>query len=988
MRPFLPALNPAQAMGLPAVYIEKIKLMPPDRERGMQDVQIDLSLQVLVGQGLSSKASALKTLNGSYRVFVAFCKEADPIMKLKTEPLWAKTIIKNVKMNEQILKKHYLKPNWKGQRAGTVVVGKNGVVVSQRLRVVESFSLEDFPSLYFCAIPYGADRDSTNPSGFEGKIRSMRLGVPTCQIILNNGSAHLSTTLFQINENPDLIWPGPVHYHEDLGYMAGPTHTNQDHPRLTPLLVSNQKFQDLRFIEFVNQLDFTLSEGAYAAATLGAARGEDPDARRNASAIQKIIRTPRYVSDASYSRMYDNSLKVFFSIDYGRLAYENSNLGYLIQNPSALYSSYSIENIKIYRTRINANVEPNELTPGKVTICGSGQRKPAEEDVLVATLGAGVNKLGFRNLNGNILALAVTDTTMANYNFGTYEYRAVIETVDDTNSAVKNILNKLQTAFSRYDLYYSEISGYDKPGAGVQNMPLAGAVSQANTSWKDLIGVFLGAVEFIFGTEAMKPSPTTWRKNLVAMVNPANRDTSSMLRVKTLIGDFIANLRMISAPPTQPTSDGGSDVRSKIDSQNSATRKIILDHVFTTNYTSAGPASEGMDYLSANLIEQNGALINIGYNNFINRVEMELSKFTLPRANDPGINQYGFLTPASINTQGSVIETNTVNLASSLGSGILGSSLDSNSPTRPPTAPNSSDTVYFNDLSNILLSAGISVEQTTLPLGAVLRSRGKDVNVNTQESSKFLSDSSPFAKDDSELKTTLSGSNEFKMNISKELTDNVLQSGIVEHLVNMRAINFNPPTDYIPPDNAGGSLSAESAAQNPDSLDENSTFGQSINFNSVAEIQYFAGYPLSETMVNLNAPMWKTLSRETFAASQTDNAPLLCRLVLMTPSLNMPNNYQLPLYNQLFLLGASGQAKSNLDIKGATYGEFFKSLAKTQEAAAAALVAPPNVMINSAYMHVPLETAINAPLVVGTTGDTDAPTTTGAINGATGGGTY
>jgi len=335
-----------------------------------------------------------------------------------------------------------------------------------------------------------------------------------------------------------------------------------------------------------------------------------------------------------------------------------------------------------------------------------------------------------------------------------------------------------------------------------------------------------------------------------------------------------------------------------------------------------------------------------------------------------------------------VIETNTVNLASSLGSGILGSSLDSNSPTRPPTAPNSSDTVYFNDLSNILLSAGISVEQTTLPLGAVLRSRGKDVNVNTQESSKFLSDSSPFAKDDSELKTTLSGSNEFKMNISKELTDNVLQSGIVEHLVNMRAINFNPPTDYIPPDNAGGSLSAESAAQNPDSLDENSTFGQSINFNSVAEIQYFAGYPLSETMVNLNAPMWKTLSRETFAASQTDNAPLLCRLVLMTPSLNMPNNYQLPLYNQLFLLGASGQAKSNLDIKGATYGEFFKSLAKTQEAAAAALVAPPNVMINSAYMHVPLETAINAPLVVGTTGDTDAPTTTGAINGATGGGTY
>ena len=988
MKPFLPALNPAQAMGLPAVYIEKVKLLPPDRERGMQDVQIDLSLQVLAAKSLLSKASALKTLNGSYRVFVAFCREPAPIMELKTTPQWAKTIIKNVKMKEQILKKHYLKPNWKGQRAGTVVVGDKGLVVSQRLRVVESFSLEDLTSLYFCAIPYGADPESANPSGFEGKIQSMRLGAPACQIILNNGAASPSTALFQINGNPDLIWPGPVHYHEDQGYMAGPTHTEQDHPRLTPLLVSNQKFQDLRFIEFVNQLDFTLSEGAYSAALLSAAGGEDPDSRRNASAMQKIIRTPRYISDASYSRMRDNSLKVFFSIDYGRLAYENSNLGYLIRNPVALYNSYSIENIKIYRTRINANVEPNELTPGKVDICGSGQRKPAEEDALVATLGAGVNELGFRNLNGNILALAATDTTMANYNFGTYEYRAVIETVDDTSSAVKNILNELQTAFSRYDLFYSQISGYDQPGAGIQNMPLAGAVSQENTSWKDLIGAFLGAVEFIFGTEAMKPSPIAWRKNLVAMVNPANRDTSSMLRVKTLIGDFIANLRMISAPPTQPTSDGGSNVRSKIDSQNSATRKIILDHVFTTNYTSTGPASEGMDYLSADLTEQNGALVNISYENFINRIQMELSKFTLPRANDPGVNQYGFLTPASINAQGSVIDTSTVDLEFSQGSSILNASLDPNSSARPPTSPNSSDTVYYNELNNILLSAGISVEQTTLPLGAVLKSRGKDININTLKSSQFLSSTSPFFKETTALKTTLSGSNEVKMNISKEITENVLESGIVGHLVNMRAINFIPPSDYRPPDNARGSLAAESAAQNPDSLDSNSTFGQSVNFNSVAEIQYFAGYPRSATMVNLNAPIWKTLTRATFVASKTDNAPLLCRLLLMTPSLNMPNNYQLPLYNQLFLLGSSGQAKSNLNIKGTLYREFFKSLARKQGNAAAALVVPPNVMINSAYMSVPLETAINAPLVVGTTGKTGAAMTTGASNGANGGGTY
>ena len=137
---------------------------------------------------------------------------------------------------------------------------------------------------------------------------------------------------------------------------------------------------------------------------------------------------------------------------------------------------------------------------------------------------------------------------MANYNFGTYEYRAVIEAADETASAVKMILNRLEAAFSRYELFYSQMSGYDQPGAGIQNAPLAAAASKAseNTSWKDLIGSFLGAVEFIFGTSVMKPTPLAWRKNLVAMVNPASRDTSSMLRVKTIIGDFITNLRMIS----------------------------------------------------------------------------------------------------------------------------------------------------------------------------------------------------------------------------------------------------------------------------------------------------------------------------------------------------------------------------------------------------------------------------------------------------------
>ena len=966
MKPFVPAINPGQAMGLPAVYIEKIKLLPPNRERGVQDVQIDLSLQVVTGPGHMPKANALKILNGPYRIFVAFCREAASLVQLKMNPLLVKTIIKNPKINPgDQYEKHYMKPNLRGQRVSTVVVGTEAVVASKKMSVVGSFPLEGLTNLYFFATAYGADPQSGHPSGFEGKIRSMRVGAPVCEVILNNGAAPTTAAFFQLRGPTGAtsqIWTGPVHYREEEGYMGGPKHDSRPHPRLIPLLVSNQKLQDLRFIEFVNQLDFTLSKAAPGALSLDGTTGLDRSEIRNAAAIKKILRTPRYVSDASYSRMQDNSLKVFFSIDYGRLVQENSTLGYMIQNPNALYASYSLENIKIYRTRINANVEPNELTPGKVDICGSGQRKPAEEDVLVATLGSGVDSFGFHNLNGNVLALAVTDSTMANYNFGTYEYRAVIEAADETASAVKMILNRLEAAFSRYELFYSQMSGYDQPGAGIQNAPLAAAASKAseNTSWKDLIGSFLGAVEFIFGTSVMKPTPLAWRKNLVAMVNPASRDTSSMLRVKTIIGDFITNLRMISTPPTQPTSAAGSDVRSKIDSQNSSVRKLLLDHVFRANYTSHGPASEGTDYLDVDLVERNGALINISYENYSTRLQMELSKFVLPKPNDPGINQYGFLTPVRINTEGSVVDTSTVDLESSLGSSILNASLDPNSSARPPTSPNSSDTVYYNELNNILLSAGISAEQTTLPLGAVLQRRGKDININTLKSSQFISATSPFFKENTALKTTLSGSNEVKMNIGKDITENVLESGIVGHLVNMRAINFIPPSDYRPPDNARGSLAAESAAQNPDSLDSNSTFGQSVNFNSVAEIQYFAGYTRSDSLVNLNDPTWKTLTRQVFSSARSEDTPLLCRVFLMTPSLNMPNNYKLPLYNEFFLLGAPNRAISNLNVKGSTYQQYFKSLSREQAAAAGSLISKPSVMINLPYTRVPLETTTNA----------------------------
>jgi len=80
----------------------------------------------------------------------------------------------------------------------------------------------------------------------------------------------------------------------------------------------------------------------------------------------------------------------------------------------------------------------------------------------------------------------------------------------------------------------------------------------------------------------------------------------------------------------------------------------------------------------------------------------------------------------------------------------------------------------------------------------------------------------------------------------------------------------------------------------------------------------------------------------------------------------MPNNYKLPLYDELFLLGSSSRAKSRLNVKGAAYQNFFTSLTKRNTGAVGELLSGFGAKVNPAYIHVPLETAINAPLATGT----------------------
>ena len=100
-----------------------------------------------------------------------------------------------------------------------------------------------------------------------------------------------------------------------------------------------------------------------------------------------------------------------------------------------------------------------------------------------------------------------------------------------------------------------------------------------NTEWKRLINAYMTSIEFIYGARAYGVSGAlAWRKNLIAMANPANGDIRTMLQVSEIVQEFNSNVQRLFKAGSTPTSDKKFNLRSKI-TPHSTKRDIRLEHV-------------------------------------------------------------------------------------------------------------------------------------------------------------------------------------------------------------------------------------------------------------------------------------------------------------------------------------------------------------------------------------------------------------------------
>jgi|7_EtaG_2_1085326.scaffolds.fasta_scaffold00673_3 hypothetical protein len=927
---------------LPAVFVEKVKILPTDFTNDEQPIEITLSLQK-VGRSNLAWESLYKH---PYRVFAGVCHSEDSIIKMENNDLLVKDLIRNPNKalgKKGRLKKFYLAPPPLPQKAQSMrrypsaqlrpsilvnapekfrspIEGlgalKKSITFTYRCPIKSS------SRIYVYAVAYGVDLQSVSTSGVDRKIKAMRTGLAVSETIMlpgpmGEGWSSAAARIFRVDAPgyQKQIWTGRTALLGDNKLVGIPA-PGSDYPSPLPLVVetvSNQKIIDLRFLDSLNSLQFTNSEN----------KGQvlSPRERKDLEKAAKVVKLPSKVSDCKFSRTPSNALKIFFELDYGRLVRENSQLGHLFQNEDALASCYRIENIRIYRTRIKANVQPNALTPGKMNICGSSVREPGNTEKLVASLGnGGLRQVGVQGLSsdsGILMAFVATDEDIKSHGTGMYEYRAIFDMTDLTATAVQNSISELRRFLSYYNKFLAAADRNGQKGVDIKAMLKRDSIKlkALNEQWARLINSFLTSVEFIFGDIAFERFPLlSWHKNLLAMTNPMNGDIGEMRRVAEIIEGFTSNLSQALRPPTAPTSATTTNNKSKVQAQNSAKRKIVLEHVFRTNWEQPGSANEGSDYLDVTQVFEDDTFTWMPQEGFLTRLDGEVTKYAVPNTNDPGINKFGFLSPRRLNTKGSVIETSTRSLEQELGNGILNTALSPNTSrfSNPFITSNENPVVAVGEIDDLLSYGGLSVQPLAQPLREILKSP-KPLTDKTFVSTDYLPAESPFVHPDVTAEAQVSGSAMTDAQIMKLASrkTEIKGSEVVKHLIGAQAIGFREPATFDAPDVAVGSLAAEAAVQAPGSVNLNTSFGNAVNFNSLVQIQFFNGYHVTDGIINLNAPRWETLRRPEFLQAMATVAdtgtPLLCRLVRINKTLDEPNHYVLPPYDTLFTLGSSAQ---------------------------------------------------------------------------------
>ena len=692
------------------------------------------------------------------------------------------------------------------------------------------------------------------------------------ETIMLKGMSPTSTNLYTLTKSltgygeMKAIWPASAHTR--AGHiMAGNTHTPEPHPTLAPRTILNTKIKDFRIFRGADSLSFTPRATPLTGET--------------------------YISPIELSRNKEGSVHGFFSLDHLSFAIANTNFGRLIKNDKALLAATQIKDVVVYQKIVKEDASSNELTPGRFKGCSLEQVSRFKR---VASMNDGLQIISTFNQN-SILNMTFVDQTTKGYNGNMLEYKVEIIFQDQTRETILLAADRLSKSIKKYD----------------SNKPIA-----APQISKNLIDIYITTLGTVYGADPFRTiSGSAWQLYLMSMLADVGADAvNNKSRVLKVMRSLAVKLHNVVRSTTNITS-GGPNFNSKIYNSN-IDSTLRLEKIFAQKYRVTDSRSVGLDYLDNIIQNAESPTPVISHAALSVRAAAEVTKYSINNPNVGFINQVGFLTPQAVSLRANPIVIPSTTLGNSTGqfSSLIRSNAEgyqiTNLETTKPESVNTLET---------LAQHGISIVQNNSSLRKFVFDE-KIVNPKDIDSQNYLSSGSNFSTVETSG-SDISGSSDSIIKATN-LNYRAPNSALADELVNQSVTEFNNITRMTNTSNISGSLALQKSKEDFSLIENSDTMTNVLNFGSIAQVQYLAGY---DPQAGIESPSWVLLDQSTYDMRASENKPLICRLVKMSNTLDVPVAVDLQPLASFFILGNAGSTIT-FTTPTQTYFNTLKALAR------------------------------------------------------------
>ena len=727
----------------------------------------------------------------------------------------------------------------------------------------------------------------------------LKIGEVIIQDVLTNRAVPRESNYFILSEtvagygNKGEIWPGPVHKNGS-DYMVGTTHDpGHHHPKCEKQTCANYKIKDLRFLD--------PNSHSYMARIFV---GQTDEVSANDAPRPTKESSRQYFSEPQYSRQSGGSAVTFVSFNLLSYLQDHLEFSALIPKPQMSLSCGSIATAKVYRFPRAQQDLSSDLTPGKT---GPSTQCASHEEVLVS------DAISFyEGRTPGVLGMFIADPEVGQESAGLYGYRIEIEIIDNSRALILYIIKKLTRSLDVYKNFIAKFNEHSNRSLGNYSYFRSNIESiKAASNHKKLINLLLSSIKFFSAGGNLG----SLKKNLLSMTSPYSATVESIYAFKELVEDYINTLANLV---TENIQNGiqTSDIKSKMFTSRPNRITKVSYEIPKAYYNHSHQGREmGLDYFGTSYSVETGTeaappysigvsvptagtnLMIVGPDAFIDRLNLEKSKYRVPDLNSLALNKYGFLSPLIVRTpQDSIGTTTNLNFSSSLSvleaNEVAVSSLrDFGASIRQPRSIN-----YLR--GNLLSQQGLSIKPKKVSISQLAATTpNQTLSCVGIDSALYFSTGSLFINSDERDVQRLSGSTQTLVSQTVNEQKALLGLPVINYILQQKAQQYLDKVEVVSPGLIKGSFAYNQLMSNTGSMSGQNIFEKNLNWNSFVVVEY-----MDKNFMN---PTWSVLTQATFNLAKQKNNSLLCRLRRLPTVFNVPNAFELPIYNHLFILGSN-----------------------------------------------------------------------------------